>query len=250
VTTLDNQLFVMYQSAHQQIQVYDATSFTLLRHIAVPGLENTVGDIVACPVNRCLYASKCNKSMVHRIDMRDSITRWNVYGGPTGLSVNQVNNLLITCSNIIVEHTTQGSLVRTVNIDPSLDIANAFQVIQVTNDQWAVSHAATITVVNEAGALVSRYAGPMPLNATAGLVAVNSDYIVVAGQKTNTIVVITSDLSSARQMSLPAGTLLRGPRVLSIDRSSDRLYVGVNSGRVLVFDNVSKIGDDFQLCCI
>ena len=57
VTSLGDDMFVVRYNSQQKIEVYDANTFTLQRHITVPGLGDVSYGLAACPYNNCLYAS-------------------------------------------------------------------------------------------------------------------------------------------------------------------------------------------------
>jgi len=50
-------VFVLRSPTQQKIEVYNAKTFTLQRHITVPGLLGDSYGLAACPHNNCLYAS-------------------------------------------------------------------------------------------------------------------------------------------------------------------------------------------------
>ena len=53
VTSLDDDVFVVrYKS--QQVEVYDAVTFTLQRHITVHGLSAWSAGMTSCDRNKCL----------------------------------------------------------------------------------------------------------------------------------------------------------------------------------------------------
>ena len=56
VTSLGDDVFVVRDYSQQKIEVYDAKTFTLQRHITVPGLGGNPRGLAACPHNNCLYA--------------------------------------------------------------------------------------------------------------------------------------------------------------------------------------------------
>ena len=62
VTSLGDDVFVLRSRSQQQVQVYDEKSFTLQRHITVPG------RVVASPDNNYFYASDCENS-VYRVEL-------------------------------------------------------------------------------------------------------------------------------------------------------------------------------------
>ena len=111
VTSLGDDVFVVrYYS--QQVEVYDAETLTLQRHIAVHGLGQSNG-LVACPNNNCLYASDLNADNIHRVELSGSnaVKKWFVASLPAGLSVNIAHNLVVACqgANKLQEYTTHGS---------------------------------------------------------------------------------------------------------------------------------------------
>jgi len=83
VTSLDNDVFVVRQNS-QQIEVYDAVTFTLQRCLAVPQLGSQTYGLAVCPSNKCLYASDYDKSSVHRVEMSGSnaVMKWSVARQP------------------------------------------------------------------------------------------------------------------------------------------------------------------------
>ena len=116
VTSLDDDLFVA-RSYSQQVEVYDARTFALQRHITVQGMNYCTG-MTACDRNRCLYLSNFNNHSVHRVELSGSnaVKTWSVAGCPQGLSVNIAHNLVVVCGRPmrIQEYTTHGSLVREI----------------------------------------------------------------------------------------------------------------------------------------
>ena len=56
VTSLGDDMFVARYDESQQVEVYDAVTFTLQRRLSVPGLGSSYG-LAACASNKCLYAS-------------------------------------------------------------------------------------------------------------------------------------------------------------------------------------------------
>ena len=78
VTSLGDDVFVVRWSSNQ-VEVYDATSFTLQRHITLPGTGLLFG-LAACAHHKCLYVSDFNHDSVHRAELSGSsaVTTWSV----------------------------------------------------------------------------------------------------------------------------------------------------------------------------
>jgi len=96
VTSLGDDVFVVRYEI-QQVEVYDAVTFTLQRCLSVPGLGRYSSGLAACASNKCLYASEINKDCVHRVELSGSnaVTKWSVGRGPAGLTVNSAKNVLV-----------------------------------------------------------------------------------------------------------------------------------------------------------
>ena len=102
VTSLDNDVFVARLTS-QQVEVYDAVTFTLQRHITVPELGSAVYGMTACARHMCLYLSDSGNVSVHRVELSGSnaVKKWSVAGGPRGLSVNIAHNLVVACHGAV-----------------------------------------------------------------------------------------------------------------------------------------------------
>ena len=65
VTSLGDEVFVTRYSSIDIVSVYDAGTLSLPRSITVPGLSQCVYGLIACVINRCLYASDYDNSCIH-----------------------------------------------------------------------------------------------------------------------------------------------------------------------------------------
>jgi len=245
VTSLTNQLFVV-RTGIQQIEVYDTTTLALQRIIPVSGLQYAYG-LASCATNNCLYASNYNANTVVRIDLtNNSVTDWGTGQYPVGLFVNNANNVLVSCYGAMQlrEHTTQGAAVRTISL-PSM---NPWHAIQITNDQYMVSHANRVCVVDVNGQVIRTTDGSIQFNNPTGLVQVKSGCILVANRNLNKLTLLNSSLSCAREFPIPANTALRSPWALWLDEPRGRLYVSEFGGglRLHVFDDVCNAGAGFK----
>jgi len=140
VTSLSDDVFVVRLHSQQKIEVYDANTFTLQRHITVPGLD-CIWGLVACPYNNCLYASDYRNS-VHRVDLSGSnaVMKWSVACWPAGLSVNSEHNLLVVSERErkLQIFTTHGTLLQ--NIQLQAGIESPRHAVQLSTGQFLVSH--------------------------------------------------------------------------------------------------------------
>ena len=99
VTSLDDDAVFVVRCSSKQVEVYDAVTFILQRHITVPGLGSRTYGMAACDRNKRLYLSNYNNASVHRVELSGSsaVKKWSVADRPRGLSVNIAHNLVVAC---------------------------------------------------------------------------------------------------------------------------------------------------------
>ena len=148
VTSLDDDVFVVRQNS-QQVEVYDAVTFTLQRHITVPELGSRTYGMTACNRNKCLYLSDNANISVHRVELSGSnaVMKWSVARGPRGLSVNIAHNLVVACETAkkLQEYTAHGSLVREVCLQAG--VTEPWHAIQLSTGDYVVSQYTSSGVV-------------------------------------------------------------------------------------------------------
>ena len=125
VTSLGDDVFVVRYSHQQQIEVYDAKTFTFQRHITVPGLGRASYGLAACPHNNCLYASDWNNASVHRVELsgNNAVKKWSsVASNPACLSVNSEHNLLVVSpgERKLQIFTTHGTLLQNIQLQADI----------------------------------------------------------------------------------------------------------------------------------
>ena len=140
VTSLDDDVFVVRNNS-QQVEVYDAVTFTLQRHITVHGLATWMPGMTACDRNKCLYLSNYFNASVHRVELSGSnaVKEWSVASHPRGLSVNIAHNLVVACclANKLQEYTTHGSVVREICLQAA--VTSPWHAIQLSTGDYVVS---------------------------------------------------------------------------------------------------------------
>jgi hypothetical protein len=253
VTSLGDELFVGRNSM-QEVQVFDALTFTLHRSLTVPGLGSSVyNGLAACGDNNCLYVSDHGASLVHRVELAGSnaTVKWSVAKSPCGLSVTINGNIIVTCygAHKLQEYTTRGTIVREVNLQP--DITSPFHAILLSSGQFVVSQEGSINgvyLVGVDGRVVRSYGGSdgsggQQLKHPAGLAVDRNGCVLVANYIINSkVFVMDATLTLARELPLAVDGGLQRPWCLWLEESHGRLYVGeLKSGRVLVFDNVRDL---------
>jgi len=252
VTSLGEEVFAVRYYSEQKIAVYDAKTFTLQRHITVPGLVDIPQGLAACPHNNCLYASDWYNSSVHRVELSGSnaVMKWSVAHRPAGLSVNSEHNVLVVSrgERKLQIFTTHGTLLQ--NIQLQADIECPWHAVQLSTGQFLVSHWGSlhrVCLVGVDGAVVRSYGGQAGSQLTQmsqprGLSVDKEGRILVADLCNNRLLVIDQSLSSAHEMSVCVDGGLKGPFSLWYDQSRRRLYIGElvagRPGRVIVIVNV------------
>jgi len=248
ITSLGDDVFVL-RLRGSQVEVYDARTFALQRHIKIPGLVLPSYGLAASIRYDCLYASDWRNSHIHRVDLSDSsaVKQWSVASCPVGLSVNKEHNVVVACcgAHKLQEYTTHGTLVREISLQ-QVGVSSPFHAIQLSTGDYVVSQdPSAVSVVGVDGQAVRSYdqsqaSNVGPTKYPKSLAVTKNDNILVADHGNNRIVSLDSSLSSAYELVLPVDNAMQEPYGLFLDELRKRLYVGEFGGenRVLVFDNV------------
>ena len=229
VTSLDDDVFVVRRYS-QQVEVYDAVTFTLQRHIAVSGLGPDTLSMTACARNKCLYLSSYDS--LHRVELSGSnaVKKWSVASGPTGLSVNIAHNLVVACceANKLQEYTTHGSLVR------DICVTDPWHAIQLSTGNYVVSQHTSpgvVIVVGVDGLVIHNYGQSQrsdvgQMKHPSGLAVTKNDDIFVTDWGNNRILSINRSTGCVQELALSVDSGIQWPRGLCLDESRGRLYVG------------------------
>ena len=253
VTSLGDDVFVVRSRSQQKIEVYDANTFTLRRHITVPGLYGSYW-LAACPYKHCLYASDCNNNSVRRVDLSGSnaVMSWSVARYPAGLSVNGDLSLLVVINGHpeckLQKFTTHGTLLQEIKLQADLACPHHALLLPITGE-YLVSHChgalhRVCLVRHSNGSAICMYGGPQgsqltQLNYPAGLAVDRERRVLVADRHNNRLLVIDQSLSSAHELSVGLDGGLKDPRTVWYDQARRRLYIGEwTGGRVIVIDNL------------
>jgi len=250
ITSLGDDVFVLRQGS-QQVEVYDARTFALQRHIRIPALGSSSCGLAASIHNDCLYASDGSNWRIHRVDLSDSsaVKQWSVASCPAGLSVNNDHNVVVAYSTVrkLQEYTTHGTLVREISLQQA-GVYIPWHAVQLSTGDYVVSQYTSpgaVSVVGVDGQVVRSYdqsqaSNVGPMSNPASLAVTKNDNILVADCRNNRILSLNSSLSSAYELVLPVDNAIQGLFGLFLDELRKRLYVGEFGGecRVLVFDNM------------
>jgi len=249
MTSLGDDVFVLRLSG-SQVEVYDARTFTLQRHIRIRGLGSNLSYGLAASIHYdCLYASDCSNDRIHRVDLSGSSAekQWSVANGPAGLSVNKEHSVVVVCcgAHRLQEYTTHGTLVREISLQQA-GLLSPWHAVQLSTGDYVVSQdPGAVSVVGVDGQVVRRYdqsqaSNVGPMNHPRSLAVTKNDNILVADLGNNRILSLDCSLSCAQVLALPVDSAIQQPRGLFLDELRKRLYVGERGGecRVLVFDNM------------
>ena len=152
LTSLGDEVFVV-RSGSRHVEVYEAVTFTLRRHITVHGLGSFIPGMAACAKHACLYLSDSINDSVHRAALAGSnaVKKWSVAGDARGLSVNFSHNLVVACegTNKLQEYTTHGSLVGEICLQAG--VTSPWHAIQLSTGDYVVSQYTSPGVVSVVG---------------------------------------------------------------------------------------------------
>jgi len=257
VTSLDDDVFVLREFSKQQVEVYDAVSCTLQRHITVHGLGGYTytGGLAVCAHYKCLYVSDTS-SYIHRAELTGSneVMKWSVANSPVGLSVNRAHNVVVACCDVnkLQEYTTHGSLVREICLQAG--VTSPWHAVQLSSGDYVVSQfrsPGVVSVVGVDGQVRHSYgqsqtSGVGQMKYPTSLAVTKNDYILVADQCNNRILSMNSSLSSIQELTLPVVGGIKEPWGLCLDESRGRLYVG----HKFVMITMTLQSDSRKLCYI
>jgi len=236
----------------EQVEVYDAETFTLQHLIKVPGLGLWLRGLTACDVNHCIYVSDWLSVSIHRVELSGSnaVKTWSVAGWPAGLSVNKAHNLVVVCcdENKLQEYTTHGSLVREIYLQAG--VTSPWHAIQLSTGHYVVSQHTSpgvVSVVGVDGQVIHSYGQSQTsdvkqMKSPSGLAVTKNDDILVADDGNNRIMSIIRSTGCVQELALSVNGGIQEPWGLCLDESRGRLYVGEFKGqcRVLIFDECSS----------
>ena len=247
VTSLGDDVFVL-RLLSRQIEVYNARTFTLQRHVtfSTVGCHRYLCGLAACARYKCLYVSDSDDS-VHRTQLSrfNVAMKWSVASGPRGLSVNKAHNVVVACYGAykLLEYTTHGALVREISLQQA-GVTRPWHAVQLSTGDYVVTYGTSpgaVIVVGVDGQVVCRYdpshVGQMRYPRSVAVT--KNDDILIIDLGNNRILSMNSSLSSVRALVLPVDSAIQKPWGLCLDESRRRLYVNDGGGcRVLVFKSV------------
>jgi len=246
VTLLGDQICLLrLTEGRDQVEVYNAISYRLLRCLTVPKARGFT-DMTSCKHFLCLYISDHIVECVHRLTLQGKATQWPVNDVPWGLSQNADHNLIVTCRRVrkIKEFSPRGDILRDITLP--CDVINPWHAIQLTNGQFIVCHGSSkrgdpihrVCKVSEDGCqIVESHGGQWgsninQYNVPARLAVDDNEFVFVVDALNRRVTLLSPTLEYKRQ-------------VVACDQVTswpDRLYFDVHRRRLYVVDNEWKNG--------
>ena len=266
VTSLAGEIYLLRQKERDQVEVYDVTTYCLLRCLTVPNSRGFM-DMTSCP-NRCVYIGDHICECVHRLDAQGAFTQWAVNDRPQGLSVNTANNVLVTCNRVrkIKEFTSHGELKRQITLPD--DVINPCHAIQTLSGQFIVCHGSRlyhdrinrVCMMNPDGRHTGQSHGEQPgsgigqYNVPIRLAVAGNECVFVADLNNCRVTLLSPTLSYTAKV-VSREQLNWRPRRLYFDTERQILYVADNewneqkakftAGRVVAFTVQLRDYEDF-----
>jgi len=254
VTTLDDKIYLLRAVRHDQVEVYDAIKYQLLRCLTVPNIRG-LADMTICRHYRCVYVADGFDYCVHRVGLHGGGKGWwPVNDEPNGLSLNKSHNVLVTCSVVhkIKEFNSDGNLLRELTLPD--DVISPWHAIQLANGEFIVCHGGPGDAVHrvckvsaDGRHIVHSHGGQRgsdtgQYNVPVRLAVDNNEFVFVADTNNRRVTLLSPTLNYIRQV-VSRDKLKRPPTRLHLDVHRQRLYVAANeykndqaiSGRVVVF---------------
>jgi len=139
VTSLAGEIYLLRPKGRDQVEVYDVITYRLQRCLTVPNAREFT-DMTSCEHCRCVYIGDYDGECVHRLDVQGAFTRWTVSDEPSGLSVNALHNVIVTCHDVhkVKEFSSRGVSVREITLPD--DVINPWHAIETRSGQFIVCH--------------------------------------------------------------------------------------------------------------
>jgi len=253
VTSLAGEIYLLRDKEHDQVEVYDITTYRLQRCLTVP-YGCTFADMTSCEHFRCMYIADPFGECVHRLDVQGVVTQWAVNDSPRGLSVNTEHNVIVTCrhESRIKEFSSRGVLLREIALPNG--IISPCHAIQTRSGQFIVCHARAdhdpvhrVCMMSDDGRhIVHSHGGQRgsdtgQYNWPRHLAVDDNEFVFVADYNNRRVTLLSPTLEYVRQV-VSRDQLMGQPVRLHVDTQRRLLYVAVNEwknnewkGRLFVF---------------
>jgi hypothetical protein len=139
VSQFGNKLYVG-RSQQSYIEIYDVETLTHQRNLSTPGL-GCINDAATCPECDIIYLLDHCRLQMYVVDEHGIRAQWAVGDAedkPVSVSVTFDSNVLVTFENSsrVAEYSADGSLVRTMTLQPDLGIPT--HAVQLAENRYVV----------------------------------------------------------------------------------------------------------------
>ena len=253
VTSLAGEIYLLRFKAYDQVEVYDAITYSFQRRLTVPNARELT-EMASCEHYLCVYIGDHDAHSVHRLDAQGAITRWAVHDSCWGISVNAAHNVLVTFRKVrkIKEFTSHGDLLREILLPD--DIFKPLHTIQTRSGQFIVCHGYRgdpvhrVCMMSDDGRhIVYSHCGQPgaeigQCNMPRHLAVNDNEFVFVADLLNCRVTLLSPTLECVRQI-VSRDQLKWNPDRLFLDRQTRHLYVADNDvpegiwtvGRVVIF---------------
>lgn len=245
---LNDELFLVRHRS-PEVEVYDASNWTLKRKIKINGLV-APWDLTSCSTFGCIYIDDISRPCtIRRLEASGEVTGWPVNSEPDGLSITPEPdcNVIVTCreARILKEFTTRGYLVRQILLPE--DVVHPHQAI-LFNGQFFVCHGwlsdplRRICIVDASGRVI-RFFGGRPGSVVGRMKYANQlamdkyGNIILVDSGNGRVMLLNQELTDVREFidARDAAVLLSPFKVCN---TADRFYVSDHHNKnVLIFQH-------------
>jgi len=244
ITTLGDRLYIVKDKS-REIDVFNAADYTRLDPIPVD--ISYPYSLVACSKHNCLYSTDESYSdttdnwtyYIHKVVLStSSLEKWVVQGMPVGLSIMKSHNLLVSIrdpqpyeSEKLLEYTTEGKLLRVINLDISIDYL--YHAVELSTDIFVICHTGVehhrVCTVDGDGQILRTYGGFLgsgvgELNLPLNLATDKHGNVFVADRKNNRVQLLSSNSDYLEEVKITE-IKLNTPHRIHFDQVTSRLYV-------------------------
>ena len=248
IAVLKAEVFVVRDET-TAVEVYDAETLTLLRHLAATELVKPY-DMTSNAKNGSLYiADGGHNGSVHRMTADGRTKYWKLRDAPYGIATAfDGRNVLVSFSETrkLREYTGDGKLVREILLDDS--VVRPAHALQISKTLWAVCHGwasdrlQRVCIVDAEGRVVKTHgdvagSSSSSLDSPLRLALYSRRFLAVADVDNFRILLLGPSPSDVREL-ISRHDVDRPwrPVRLCLDESRERLYVGDYSNNdILVF---------------
>lgn len=239
-----------------EVEVYDSLNLNFSRRLNLKELTNPEG-LASCYRNKCLYIFDMkgfNKSNeILRVDSNGKlINNWSTGDdNGWGLSVTDEANIILTVywKNTLIEYSSDGQLIREINLLPEAGIRNPLHAIKLANGHFVVSFGIHqkdlhgVCVVDADGQLKKSLCGKCrsiigDVKHPGYLAVDGNEFVMVVDRFNSRVLLLDSDLEFKKEILSKEKHRLQNPTRILLDESNGRVIIADNewnNQQILIF---------------